>query len=74
MAYVIGAGYTATPQASERSSVARRIFGWVMSAVTPKSRSIDVNSLKDWTPAKLRSFGYTDLQIDYLFAKANQLK
>jgi hypothetical protein len=74
MAYVTGADYSATPHTGEKSSVAKRVVDTLLSSFSSKEKDIDVNSLKDWDPVKLRSFGYTDLEVDYLFAKANQSK
>ncbi|HKJ60839.1 MAG TPA: hypothetical protein VKA94_02430 [Hyphomicrobiales bacterium] len=74
MAYVSSAEFFASPRSSEKSGVSRRIFDALFSSRSANADNVDVNALKDWDPAKLRSFGYTDVEIDYLFAKANQSK
>ena len=74
MAYFSGAEFAATPHQNERPNLAKRIFGPFAFSRNAKADEVDVNALKDWDPIKLRSFGYTDVEIDYLFAKANQLK
>ena len=74
MAYLSGADYSVKLHTEEKSSVARRVMDMLLSSFSPKAKDVDVNSLMDWDPVKLRSFGYTDQEVDYLFAKANQSK
>jgi hypothetical protein len=74
MAYLTSADYMAIPDTSEKLSLSRRILDTVASLRNSKADDFDVNALKDWTPAKLRSFGYSEVELDYLFAKANQSK
>jgi hypothetical protein len=74
MAYLTSADYTAIPDTSEKQSLSRRLLDTVASLRSSKADDLDVNALKDWAPAKLRSFGYSEVELDYLFAKANQGK
>lgn len=72
MAYLSSADYSVAPRANDTSSVLRRIFDAVFSSRSVEADNVDVDALKDWNPATLRSFGYSEVEIDYLFAKAKQ--
>lgn len=74
MAYLTSADYTAIPDTSGKQSLSKRILDTVASLRNSKADEFDVNALKDWNPATLKSFGYSEVELDYLFAKANQSK
>ena len=74
MAYLTSADYSAIPASDEKQSLSRRIFDALSVLGKTRTDAVDVNALKDWNPDKLRSFGYSEVELDYLFAKANQSK
>lgn len=74
MAYLTSADYTAVPDSTEKQSLFKRIRDTLAAFRNDQSEELDVNALKDWTPATLRSLGYSEVELDYLFAKANHRK
>lgn len=74
MAYLTSADYTAIPDSTEKPRLSKRIFDTLSSFRNGKNDDVDINALQDWTPAKLRSLGYSEVELDYLFAKANHGK